>query len=229
MAKQTVNNVGIYLRLSQEDMRDGDSLSIENQKMMLTKFVNEKGWNLVSEYVDDGYTGTDFERPDFQRLLDDAKYGKINTIIVKDLSRFGRNYIEVGQYVDYIFPAYNIRFIALSDNVDTLNRNSSAMDMMPIVNLVNANYGQIHSALIPKNINTHCFYDRQIAVIIVFLCYKKLLCNIKDVHLNEPFPRFQIYETEYKSNSQILRNYEASDCFIFRIKCDCFKIYDIYS
>ena len=69
------------------------------------------------------------------RLLDDAKAGKINLIIVKDLSRFGRNYIEVGQYVDYIFPAYNIRFIALNDNVDTANKDSAAMDMMPIVNL----------------------------------------------------------------------------------------------
>jgi len=68
--------------------------------------------------------------------------GKINLILCKDLSRFGRNYIEVGQYIDYIFPSSNIRFIALSDNVDTLDRNSTAMDMMPIMNLVNAQDGQ---------------------------------------------------------------------------------------
>ena len=86
MAKQTENNVGIYLRLSQEDMREGESLSIENQKMMLTKFVRDKGWNLVSEYVDDGYSGTDFERPEVQKLLADAQLGKINTVVVKDLS-----------------------------------------------------------------------------------------------------------------------------------------------
>ena len=98
MAKQTENNVGIYMRLSKEDMLDGDSLAIENQKMMLTKFVREKGWNLISEYVDDGYSGTDFERPGIQRLLSDAQLGKINTVVVKDLSRFGRNYIEVGRY-----------------------------------------------------------------------------------------------------------------------------------
>lgn len=148
MAKQTENNVGIYLRLSQEDMRVGESLSIENQKMMLTKFVRDKGWNLVSEYVDDGYSGTDFERPGVQKLLADAQLGKINTVVVKDLSRFGRNYIEVGRYIDYIFPMNNIRFIAISDNVDTADRNSSALDMMPIINLFN----EWHSASTSKKI-----------------------------------------------------------------------------
>ena len=126
-----------YVRLSQEDERAGESLSIENQKMILTKYVAEQGWTLVDVYVDDGYSGTDFNRPAVTQLLEDAKNGKINLIICKDLSRFGRNYIEVGQYVDYIFPTYNIRFIALNDNVDTANQNSAAMDMMPIVNIFN--------------------------------------------------------------------------------------------
>ncbi len=137
MAKQTIYNVGIYVRLSQEDMRAGESLSIENQKLILTKYVKEQGWNLIDIYVDDGYSGTDFDRPGVQRLLDDAKNGNINLIICKDLSRFGRNYIQVGQYIDYLFPSYNIRFIALNDNVDTASKDSSAMDMMPIVNLFN--------------------------------------------------------------------------------------------
>ena len=105
--------------------------------MILTKYVAEQGWTLVETYVDDGYSGTDFNRPAVTQLLEDAKNGKINLIICKDLSRFGRNYIEVGQYVDYIFPTYNIRFIALNDNVDTANQNSAAMDMMPIVNIFN--------------------------------------------------------------------------------------------
>ena len=137
MAKQTIYNAGIYVRLSQEDMRAGESLSIENQKLILTKYVKEQGWNLVDTYVDDGFSGTSFERPGVQRLLDDAQTGKINLIIVKDLSRFGRNYIEVGRYIDYIFPMHNIRFIALNDNVDTANKDSTAMDMMPIINLFN--------------------------------------------------------------------------------------------
>lgn len=105
--------------------------------MILTKYVSEQGWNLVDTYVDDGYSGTDFNRPSVQRLLSDAKSGRINLIICKDLSRFGRNYIEVGQYIDYIFPLHNIRFIALNDNVDSANKDSNAMEMMPIINLFN--------------------------------------------------------------------------------------------
>ena len=95
-----------------EDMRAGESLSIENQKLTLTKYVKEQGWDLVDTYVDDGWSGTDFDRPAVQRSLSDAQSGKIDLIICKDLSRIGRNYIGVGRYVDYIFPSYNIRFIA---------------------------------------------------------------------------------------------------------------------
>ncbi|MDE7138950.1 MAG: recombinase family protein, partial [Ruminococcus sp.] len=136
MTKQSIYSVGIYVRLSLEDERAGESLSIENQKKMLTEYVSRQhGWNVFDIYVDDGYSGTTFERPGVQRLFDDAKMGKINLILVKDLSRFGRNYIEVGQYIDYIFPSYNIRFIAVSDNIDTLERDSTAFEMMPIVNL----------------------------------------------------------------------------------------------
>ncbi len=134
---QLNNKVGIYLRLSKDDEKVGESLSIENQRVILRRYVEEQGFDLVDEYVDDGFSGTTFNRPDVQRLLEDAKCGRINTIIVKDLSRFGRNYIEVGQYVDYIFPLYNIRFIVLSDNVDTADKNSSGVEMMPIMNVFN--------------------------------------------------------------------------------------------
>lgn len=148
MQKQIIYNTGIYVRLSQEDERAGESLSIENQKRILTKYVNEQGWNIVDTYVDDGYSGTNFDRPGVTRLLEDAMAGKINLIIVKDLSRFGRNYIQVGQYIDYIFPTYNIRFIALNDNVDTASKDTTAMDMMPIVNLFN----EWHAASTSKKI-----------------------------------------------------------------------------
>ena len=146
MSKQTIYNAGIYVRLSQEDMRAGESLSIENQKLILTKYVSEQGWNLENIYVDDGYSGTDFDRPGVTRLLEDAKTGKINLIICKDLSRFGRNYIQVGQYIDYIFPTYNIRFIALTDHIDTADKDNSAMDMMPIVNLFNEWHARCRTA-----------------------------------------------------------------------------------
>ncbi|MGN0818205.1 MAG: recombinase family protein [Candidatus Coproplasma sp.] len=135
--KLSLNKSGIYMRLSRDDEKSGESLSIENQRRILRDFVKEGGGRIVDEYVDDGWSGTDFERPAVKRLFKDAQSGRIDTIIVKDLSRFGRNYIQVGQYLDYIFPAYGIRFIALSDNVDTAERNSSAMDMMPIMNVFN--------------------------------------------------------------------------------------------
>ena len=135
--KQKHYIAGLYYRLSQEDERQGESLSIENQRTMLRKYAEERGFEIYGEYIDDGVSGTTFDRPEVQKLLDDAKTGVINTIIVKDLSRFGRNYIEVGQYIDYIFPAFSIRFIAIQDNVDTENRDSNAMEMMPIMNIFN--------------------------------------------------------------------------------------------
>ena len=129
--------VGMYVRLSRDDERAGESLSIENQKAILSEYIEKQGWTLHDVYVDDGISGTTFERPGVKRLLEDAKQGVINTILVKDLSRFGRNYILVGQYLDYVFPAFGIRFVALSDNIDTEQKDSAAMDMMPITNVFN--------------------------------------------------------------------------------------------
>ena len=135
--KQKKYIAGLYFRLSQEDERQGESASIEHQRTILRKYAEEHGFEIHDEYIDDGISGTTFDRPQVQRLLDDAKTGVINTIIVKDLSRFGRNYIEVGQYIDYVFPAFGIRFIAIQDNVDTENRDSGTMEMMPIMNVFN--------------------------------------------------------------------------------------------
>ena len=148
--KQKTYIAGLYYRLSQEDERQGESVSIDNQRAILRKYAEEHGFEIHDEYIDDGVSGTTFQRPEVQRLLDDAKTGIINTIIVKDLSRFGRNYIEVGQYVDYVFPAFGIRFIAIQDNVDTENRDSGAMEMMPIMNVFN----EWHAANTSKKIRT---------------------------------------------------------------------------
>ena len=148
--KQKHYIAGLYYRLSQEDERQGESVSIDNQRTILRKYAEEHGFEIHGEYIDDGVSGTTFDRPEVQRLLDDAKTGVINTIIVKDLSRFGRNYIEVGQYVDYVFPAFGIRFIAIQDNVDTENRDSGAMEMMPIMNVFN----EWHAANTSKKIRT---------------------------------------------------------------------------
>lgn len=132
-----LNRIASYLRLSHDDERNGESVSIENQREIINKYAEGKGLQITREYSDDGYSGTTFDRPGVQRLLADIKAGIIDTVIVKDLSRFGRNYILTGQYIDYIFPMYGVRFIAIQDNIDTADRESTAMDMMPIMNVFN--------------------------------------------------------------------------------------------
>ena len=122
--KQNENIIGItalYCRLSRDDGAEGESNSIANQKKLLSKYAKEHGFTNTKFYVDDGYTGTNFNRPGFQRMLEDMDMGYISTVIVKDSSRFGRNYLEVGQYTDYYFPEHNIRFIAINDCIDSEN------------------------------------------------------------------------------------------------------------
>ena len=96
-------SVGIYARLSRDDERAGESVSIENQKEMLARYVREQGWTLYDYYCDDGVSGTTFDRPGFNRLVQDATDHKINLVLTKDLSRLGRDYIEAGKYTDFIF------------------------------------------------------------------------------------------------------------------------------
>jgi len=133
-----------YFRLSREDGDNAESDSIKNQKDLLTYFLKkEKDIKINDYYIDDGYSGTDFERPDFQRMLSDIMNGKINTIIVKDLSRFGRNYIEVGKYLEEILPSYNIRFIAINDNIDSYKDPKSVNNIIvPFKNLMNDEYAR---------------------------------------------------------------------------------------
>lgn len=114
-------NVGIYCRLSRDDNNGNlESMSIANQRQVLMDYVNEKGWNLEECYVDDGYTGTNFNRPDFKRMIHDAEIGRINCIVTKDLSRLGRNYVEAGYYTEEYFIEHDIRFIAVNDGIDTI-------------------------------------------------------------------------------------------------------------
>ena len=121
-ARQTYR-AGIYARLSRDDERQGESISIENQKLILTRFCESQGWQIMGCYVDDGWTGTNFDRPAFRRLIEDVRDKRVNLVIVKDLSRLGRDYIEVGRYTDCVFPLYGCRFIALNDGVDTIRQN----------------------------------------------------------------------------------------------------------
>ena len=137
-------NVAVYLRLSSDDGDKEESNSITNQKELINFYLKkEKDFKIQDYYIDDGFTGTDFERPDFKRLLVDMKNGKINTIVVKDLSRLGRNYIEVGNYLEEIFPLYNIRFIAVNDNIDSYKDPKSMNNVVvPFKNLMNDEYAR---------------------------------------------------------------------------------------
>ena len=150
-------NVGIYCRLSNDDERDGESASIENQKLLLQRYVRERGWNEIDVYTDDGYSGTNFDRPGVQRLIEDAKAKRINVILVKDLSRFGRNYIEFGQYTDYLFPSIGCRFIALNNGIDTESTNGST-DVMCFLNLLNEFYSRDTSKKV-KAVKKACAED----------------------------------------------------------------------
>ena len=118
---QQLKKTALYCRLSKDDERQGESLSIETQKSMLVRYAQENGLIPYEIYVDDGYSGLNFDRPDFQRMIDDVATGKIGVVVVKDLSRFGRDHIVVGQYQELYFPSKKVRFIALNDGIDTTN------------------------------------------------------------------------------------------------------------
>ena len=110
-----------YTRLSYTNDKDNESNSISNQKSLIREFVKKHSdIEIVSEKVDDGYTGVLFDRPAFQEMMEDIRAEKVNCIIVKDLSRFGRDYIQTGKYLRQILPSLGVRFIAINDNIDTL-------------------------------------------------------------------------------------------------------------
>ena len=132
--KQRIYNAALYCRLSRDDELYGESSSISTQRKMLRDFATEQGFHIVGEYIDDGWSGTNFDRPDFQRMIDDIEDGKINCVITKDLSRLGRNYILTGQYTEIYFPSKNVRYIAISDDVDS---DKGESDIAPFRNILN--------------------------------------------------------------------------------------------
>ena len=127
-----IYEVGIYCRLSKDDGTDNESASIATQKSILTDYVKRQGWHLAKTYVDDGYSGTNFQRPSFQNMIKDIENGLINCVITKDLSRLGRNYLDCGLYLEVFFPEHNVRYrernrracIELSAKNDRLISNS---------------------------------------------------------------------------------------------------------
>ena len=130
----------LYCRLSRDDELSGDSNSIVHQKEILSAYAEKRGLGNTRFYVDDGYSGTNFNRPDFLRMMDDVNNGLVGAIIVKDMSRFGRDYIMVGYYTEIMLPQMDIRFIAVNDNVDSENQADN--DFTPFRNIINEWYAK---------------------------------------------------------------------------------------
>lgn len=150
--KPTTYKTALYLRLSRDDELQGESNSISTQRMMLRKYAEQNNLKIVDEYVDDGYSGTNFDRPSFKRMIDDIENGKINTVITKDLSRLGRNYLMTGHYIELFFPAHNVRYIAVDNGVDSENQKSN--EFTPFLNIINEFYARDISKKVKHALHT---------------------------------------------------------------------------
>lgn len=146
------NRCAIYCRLSKDDELQGESASIQNQRDLLESFCYEHGWNIVGIYQDDGYTGLNMDRPEFQKMLTACQKGEIDIVVTKDLSRLGRNYLQTGQLIEEFFPKQKVRYIALNDGVDTEKDNN---EITPFKNILNEFYSRdvskkVHSSYLMK-------------------------------------------------------------------------------
>lgn len=134
-----VYNAALYMRLSRDDANYGDSVSIETQRAVLHQFAVAHHLNVYDEYIDDGWSGTNFDRPAFQRMMQDVNAGRVNCIVTKDLSRFGREHVMMGYYLEFVFPEKHIRYIAVSENEDS---EKGLSDFVPFKNLFNEWYAK---------------------------------------------------------------------------------------
>lgn len=130
----------LYCRLSRDDDLAGDSNSIKNQKTILQKYADDNGFRNTRFYIDDGFSGTNFDRPDFNRMISDIEAGNVESVIIKDMSRFGRDYLKVGYYTEIIFPEADVRFIAINNGIDSANQEDS--DFTPFLNIINEWYAK---------------------------------------------------------------------------------------
>ena len=139
---QTDKITALYCRLSQEDMQAGESESIQNQKLILQKYADEHHFFNTRFFVDDGFSGVSFEREGLQAMLHEVEAGNVATVITKDLSRLGRNYLKTGELIEIVFPEYEVRYIAINDNYDTIDPNSVNNDFAGIKNWFNEFYAR---------------------------------------------------------------------------------------
>ena len=143
MKRAKLNNdkiTALYCRLSKDDGTNNESMSISTQKTMLKDYAKRNGFLNCQFYVDDGYSGTNYYRPAFRQLIEDIQDGEVSTLITKDLSRLGRNYLETGTYIEVFFPNHNVRYIAINDGVDSID--NAQMDITPFRNIINEMYAK---------------------------------------------------------------------------------------
>lgn len=138
--KEEIKITALYERLSRDDEQAGESNSIQNQKKYLEEYARQKGLRNIRHFYDDGYSGTNFNRPGFAALLEEIEAGRVETLVVKDLSRFGRNYLQVGYYTEILFPKKGVRFIAINNNVDSAAPQDN--DFTPFLNIMNEWYAK---------------------------------------------------------------------------------------
>ena len=173
MKRAKLNNdkiTALYCRLSKDDGTNNESMSISTQKTMLKDYAKRNGFLNCQFYVDDGYSGTNYDRPAFRQLMEDIQDGEVSTLITKDLSRLGRNYLETGTYIEVFFPNHNVRFIAINDGVDSID--NAQMDITPFRNIINEMYAKNTSRKIKSALHARKMQGKYIATTAPF-GYKK--------------------------------------------------------
>lgn len=173
MKRAKLNNdkiTALYCRLSKDDGTNNESMSIGTQKTMLKEYAKRNGFLNCKFYVDDGYSGTNYDRPAFQQLIEDIRNGEVATLITKDLSRLGRNYLETGTYIEVFFPNHNVRYIAVNDGVDSID--NTQMDITPFRNIINEMYAKDTSRKIKSALRTRKMQGKYMATTAPF-GYKK--------------------------------------------------------
>lgn len=173
MKRAKLNNdkiTALYCRLSKDDGTNNESMSISTQKTMLKEYAKRNGFLNCKFYVDDGYSGTNYDRPAFQQLIEDIRNGEVATLITKDLSRLGRNYLETGTYIEVFFPNHNVRYIAVNDGVDSID--NTQMDITPFRNIINEMYAKDTSRKIKSALRTRKMQGKYMATTAPF-GYKK--------------------------------------------------------
>ena len=194
--KSTDTITALYCRLSQDDMLAGESNSITNQKSILLKYAKENGFTNPQFYADDGFSGTNFDRPDFQRMKADIEDGKISTVIVKDLSRLGREYLQTGYYTEIYFPQRDVRFIAVHDNVDTQRGDN---DFAPFKNLINEFYAKDCSKKIKAVFKSKGMSGNDVETFIEIVHKYEVITELTPEVMNELIDRIEIHAPDKSS------------------------------